>query len=444
MRFVSNWSLKFNPKIVTSYRSHGKWGDLIICILPISWCLNILTNSTTLLKILEWQSEANYFTVRVRGKQWYWVYKFDVKSMISELNSDKLFKKLGNNYKSSFSLKDTTYLFNELINNFWKEDYADNTFTANLPEIVKNPITIEKSNLNSTYFTPKKIVVNYDFKNFFKKHKNNNFGETINNKNFSFFKGLDYDIYTNEFFVNNEIFWDQKIDVISSFNSYKMDVVINRYWRNNIKVKNEIEIKKALYSDEKSIILTKYSYNKIKTFSKNFYGILKQKSLTDWIKSDSFNMNFIDGNLFASYYTSLTQDSNKTVSHDNVQLINNSRLLKVNRILVLPTNLHINIITNSFDVIHSWFIPGLGLKMDCVPGRSTHHTLYIDIPGMYYGQCAEVCGRFHHHMPIRVCAMTYDHYLVWWYHMGSFMMVSDNIDTERNTFKLNITEFINK
>ena len=84
--------------------------------------------------------------------------------------------------------------------------------------------------------------------------------------------------------------------------------------------------------------------------------------------------------------------------------------------LFRPSNLQLSVVTNSFDVIHSWFIPGLGLKMDCVPGRSTHHTLYIDLPGIYYGQCAEICGRFHHHMPIRVCALDLEHYLLWFNH----------------------------
>jgi len=54
--------------------------------------------------------------------------------------------------------------------------------------------------------------------------------------------------------------------------------------------------------------------------------------------------------------------------------------------------------------------------MDAVPGRSTHHTLYIDHPGIYYGQCAEICGRFHHHMPIKVAAIQWEHFLLWWYH----------------------------
>jgi heme/copper-type cytochrome/quinol oxidase subunit 2 len=76
------------------------------------------------------------------------------------------------------------------------------------------------------------------------------------------------------------------------------------------------------------------------------------------------------------------------------------------------------VITNSYDVVHSWFIPGLGLKMDCVPGRSTHHTFYIDNIGFYYGQCAEICGRYHHHMPIRLCALPFEHFSVWWQSKG--------------------------
>lgn len=90
------------------------------------------------------------------------------------------------------------------------------------------------------------------------------------------------------------------------------------------------------------------------------------------------------------------------------------RLLRTTRTLVLPAFTNISLIANSYDVVHSWFIPGLGIKIDCVPGKSTHHSLYIDNVGLYYGQCAEICGRYHHHMPIRVCALPFEHFLVWW------------------------------
>jgi hypothetical protein len=103
---------------------------------------------------------------------------------------------------------------------------------------------------------------------------------------------------------------------------------------------------------------------------------------------------------------------------DTTRVANWNRLLRSRRVLVLPAHINITVITNSFDVVHSWHIPGLGLKMDCLPGRATHHTMYIDNVGLYYGQCAEVCGRYHHHMPIRVCALPFEHFLVWWHTFG--------------------------
>lgn len=64
-------------KLFTNKKSHGKWGDLIISVGPIIWCSNILSNSNYLLKLMEWQTENCIYNFRIRGKQWYWVYKFD-------------------------------------------------------------------------------------------------------------------------------------------------------------------------------------------------------------------------------------------------------------------------------------------------------------------------------------------------------------------------------
>jgi heme/copper-type cytochrome/quinol oxidase subunit 2 len=106
------------------------------------------------------------------------------------------------------------------------------------------------------------------------------------------------------------------------------------------------------------------------------------------------------------------------VTSENVPITLARRLLRTKRTLVLPAHVNITVITNSYDVIHSWFIPGLGLKLDCIPGRATHHTLHIDNAGFYYGQCAEICGRYHHHMPIRICALPFEHFLIWWHTFG--------------------------
>ena len=81
--------LKFKPKLATTLRPHGKLGDLLACLIPISWCINILINSNFLLKLIEWQNESSLFTLRIRGKQWYWVYKLDFKNFTNIITAPK-------------------------------------------------------------------------------------------------------------------------------------------------------------------------------------------------------------------------------------------------------------------------------------------------------------------------------------------------------------------
>lgn len=125
----------------------------------------------------------------------------------------------------------------------------------------------------------------------------------------------------------------------------------------------------------------------------------------------SNNMSFIGQIDFepTKLYRALKKNRNREESM-SVQL--SRRLLRTRKTLVLPAHANITLVTNSYDVVHSWFLPSLGVKMDCVPGRSTHHTFYVDNLGFFYGQCAEVCGRYHHHMPIRVCMLPYEHFFV--------------------------------
>ena len=101
---------------------------------------------------------------------------------------------------------------------------------------------------------------------------------------------------------------------------------------------------------------------------------LKKKSFI-LNNTNQFNLLNIDSNIIKNLYKT---NKNKSINFNNIY---NKRLLRTKRILVLPTNINITLITNSFDVVHSWYIPGLGIKMDCIPGRSTHHTLYIDHAG---------------------------------------------------------------
>lgn len=136
------------------------------------------------------------------------------------------------------------------------------------------------------------------------------------------------------------------------------------------------------------------------------------------IKSNFFLRNYVGGDVYDNL-TKVYKFFKKTKKRNELfSVVTSRRLLRTKHTLVLPAHVNITAITNSYDVVHSWFIPGLGLKLDCIPGRATHHTFYADNAGFYYGQCAEICGRYHHHMPIRVCILPYDQFLVWWHHFG--------------------------
>nr|QCF38174.1 cytochrome c oxidase subunit II [Globicephala macrorhynchus]QCF38187.1 cytochrome c oxidase subunit II [Globicephala macrorhynchus]QCF38213.1 cytochrome c oxidase subunit II [Globicephala macrorhynchus]QCF38265.1 cytochrome c oxidase subunit II [Globicephala macrorhynchus]QCF38278.1 cytochrome c oxidase subunit II [Globicephala macrorhynchus] len=76
------------------------------------------------------------------------------------------------------------------------------------------------------------------------------------------------------------------------------------------------------------------------------------------------------------------------------------RLLEVDNRMVLPMQMTIRMLISSEDVLHSWAVPSLGLKTDAVPGRLNQTTLTSTRPGLFYGQCSEICGSNHSFMPI--------------------------------------------
>lgn len=78
------------------------------------------------------------------------------------------------------------------------------------------------------------------------------------------------------------------------------------------------------------------------------------------------------------------------------------RLLSTDNIIQLPAETELKLVVTSADVLHSWTLPGLGIKMDACPGRLNSAMIYIHHPGRYYGQCSEICGANHRFMPISV------------------------------------------
>ncbi|PJK14289.1 cytochrome c oxidase subunit II [Lysobacteraceae bacterium NML07-0707] len=88
-------------------------------------------------------------------------------------------------------------------------------------------------------------------------------------------------------------------------------------------------------------------------------------------------------------------------------------LLDVDNPLVVPVNTKIRFVITADDVIHSWWVPALGWKQDAVPGIINDAWTQIDTPGIYRGQCAELCGKDHGFMPIVVKAVPKDEYQAW-------------------------------
>jgi cytochrome c oxidase subunit 2 len=84
----------------------------------------------------------------------------------------------------------------------------------------------------------------------------------------------------------------------------------------------------------------------------------------------------------------------------------------VDKRLVIPANVFIRFVITSTDVLHSWAVPQLGIKSDAVPGRLNQFLAFVTYPGVFYGQCSELCGVAHGFMPTVVHAVPYKNFLI--------------------------------
>lgn len=111
-----------------------------------------------------------------------------------------------------------------------------------------------------------------------------------------------------------------------------------------------------------------------------------------------------------SFYSKLstprTQIENKAPKGENY-------LLEVDNRVVVPVGKKVRVILTANDVIHAWWVPALGIKQDAIPGFIRDTWFKADAPGIYRGQCAELCGKDHGFMPIVVEVMAADDYAKW-------------------------------
>nr|WAK83093.1 cytochrome c oxidase subunit II [Janus sp.] len=92
---------------------------------------------------------------------------------------------------------------------------------------------------------------------------------------------------------------------------------------------------------------------------------------------------------------------------------NEFRLLEVNNRTIIPMNTQIRMLITSMDVIHSWAMPSMGIKIDATPGRINQINMISTRPGMFFGQCSEICGANHSFMPILIESTNLNYFISW-------------------------------
>nr|ALI86962.1 cytochrome c oxidase subunit II [Heterometrus longimanus] len=89
------------------------------------------------------------------------------------------------------------------------------------------------------------------------------------------------------------------------------------------------------------------------------------------------------------------------------------RLLDVDNRVVLPWGVSVRVLITAGDVLHSWTVPSMGVKVDAIPGRVNQVLLCVGRPGVYFGQCSEICGANHSFMPIVLEGVSLNSFIDW-------------------------------
>nr|QWT70101.1 cytochrome c oxidase subunit II [Arctonoe vittata] len=192
------------------------------------------------------------------------------------------------------------------------------------------------------------------------------------------------------------------VTLIMVFVSYAMaSLMLNKFICNNIFEAQEIE---TIWTILPAIILL-------------FLALpsLRLLYLMDEVSDPTFTLKTIGHQWYWSYeysdFSNIEFDSYMTPTNDLES--GQFRLLEVDNRAVLPMQTEIRILVTAADVIHSWTVPSLGVKADAIPGRLNQLGVYISRPGIYYGQCSEICGANHSFMPIAVEAVDFSTFTNW-------------------------------
>ena len=137
--------------------------------------------------------------------------------------------------------------------------------------------------------------------------------------------------------------------------------------------------------------------------------------LLDEISEPSITLKTIGHQWYWSYEYSDFMDIefDSYIIPSNELNLDSFRLLDVDNRIIIPINSQIRILITAADVIHSWTVPALGVKVDGTPGRLNQTNFIINRPGLFYGQCSEICGANHRFIPIVIESVPVKIFLNW-------------------------------
>nr|QHN56496.1 cytochrome c oxidase subunit II [Nysius plebeius] len=137
--------------------------------------------------------------------------------------------------------------------------------------------------------------------------------------------------------------------------------------------------------------------------------------LIDEINNPSMTLKVIGHQWYWSYeYSDFKNIEFDSYMKPTNELNNNEfRLLEVDNRVILPFNKQIRVLVTAADVLHSWAMPSLGIKIDATPGRLNQGSIKINRPGIMFGQCSEICGANHSFMPIVIESVPMMNFLKW-------------------------------
>jgi heme/copper-type cytochrome/quinol oxidase subunit 2 len=190
-----------------------------------------------------------------------------------------------------------------------------------------------------------------------------------------------------------------------------------------------IELKKTFYFLDSlsftSEISREYFFHNI-----NFFQLQIFKKTFNILDNQFFFLNKILNNLGLINFSKINNlnSNNKLLKNQYYPMkkgVINMIRLHATGAIALPIEIRLHILASSKDVIHSWAIPSAGIKIDCVPGYSSHRVMIFLVSGIYWGQCMEICGRFHHWMPIIIYFMKRDLFFLWCLHFQHFNIIEN-------------------